>query len=152
LVTGESGSGKSALLANWWKSVSPSFPSSGTSLNMISNKIYLSISLVRKKNASMFCSQCSLTLFFICTGSSFMASDFPSMLIHLFEEINNTASYNGTEALQIPNGKRELIEAFPQYLDLASLQVSKKHCCYLYLFMHMYSLLYFLFLHLFRVD
>lgn len=88
LITGDSGSGKSSLLANWW----------------------------RQKSTSNH----SRPIFVHFVGASTLASNFSTILLHLFEEINSHLKED--KRLPLPNDK-DLVKCIPKFFEAISISV-----------------------------
>lgn len=89
IVTGESGLGKSSMLANWWISA--------------------------RTNTTK-------PIFAHFLGASSRSSSFGTMVIRIFEEINEKLVAAGDKAIDIPN-QAGLVAAIPKFLQAISLKV-----------------------------
>jgi hypothetical protein len=109
MIIGPSGSGKSSLVANWWQ------VSKGIIFHFcILGILYLIFCVLTFK----ILAQLETPIFVHFVGSSAFASDFVSMILRLFKEINSiVVSYGGT-ALEIPTTENAIVEHISIFFQL----------------------------------
>jgi len=115
IVTGETGSGKSALVANWWQSYKTKQQQVYKQQAQIPEGKQPMQKLPYKHNTPKL-DPFSKPCFIHFVGASALAASFQAIILRLFEEINFLVEERGGNKLQIPK-EEGMVEALPKFLS-----------------------------------